>query len=81
MCIRVHSWFRIGQDNAFPLQFCSTKIEDQSDREPGYSQVIDHPASFVVGNFINDFRVNDDRAIYDQIRNILTDFGSLCRLR
>jgi hypothetical protein len=29
----------------------------------------------VVGNFINDFRVNNDRAIYDQIGNILPDFG------
>ena len=58
--IRVYSWLRIGQDNPFPLEFCSTKIEDQSDRQPGYSQVIDQPASFVVGNSINNFRVNDD---------------------
>jgi hypothetical protein len=74
LCIGVHSWFRIGQDNPFPLEFCSTKIEDQSDRQSDYSQVIDHPASFVIRNSYNDFRFNDDHAMYDQIRNILTDF-------
>jgi len=75
VCIRVYSWFKIGQDNPFPLKFCSTKIEYASDRQSSYSQVIEHPASFMVGNFFDYLRLNDDRTIGDWIRNILTGFS------
>ena len=72
---RIYVWFRIGQDNPLPFQLCSAEVEDEPDWQSSYSQVIDHSTSFVIGNPIDNFRLNDNRIVCDQIRNILTDFS------
>lgn len=70
---RIYVWFRIGQDN--PFQLCSAEGEDEPDWQSSYSQVIDHSTSFVIGDPIDNFGLNDYRVVCDQIRNILTDFS------
>ena len=71
---RIHWWFRIGQNNLFPFQSCSAEVKDESDRRSGNSQIIDHPAPFVIGDFRNNLRLNDYGIVGDQIRNVFEDW-------
>ena len=74
-----------SENDSFPLQFGVFEVEQDTNATFCDSQVIEHLPSFVVGDSVNDFRVNDHCLERDEVwREGANDFSSIwnaeCRL-
>ena len=45
------------------------EIEDEPNTELGYPQIVQHQSTFVVGNLVDHFRINDDGIKRNEVRN------------
>ena len=84
VCICVHPWFSTRSSpteicvyHTLPLQFDAPEIEDKTNGVAGNLEVIEHLPEFVVGDALNDLRIQNNTAVRDQVRNIFTDLHCL----
>ena len=57
-------------DDPTEFEFGVFKIQDEADGQSGCLEIIQHLADFVIGDALNDFRVNDHLAEGDQVGNV-----------
>ena len=64
-------WFGrfLSSHYALPFEANVLEVKEECEIESGNVQVSDHLCDVRVGKCFNDFRIDDDRAIYDQIRD------------
>ena len=48
------------------------EVQDEFDLQPGYFEVVDHLGDFVVADFFDDLRINNDSVEGDEIGDLFT---------
>jgi hypothetical protein len=65
------------QSDSLPLQFGVLEVQDQTDRELGNEEVIQHLSTFMISDTVNALGVHDDFAVSDQVRDEFADVLTL----
>src|SRR3954468_21466552 len=63
----------VSQDKSLPFESRVFEIEDDSHRNCGDSEIVEHLPAFMIRNPVNRLRVDDQLPLHYQIRNILSD--------
>src|SRR5436190_1165208 len=67
----------MSEDDADDFEFGALKVEVKTELAPGDAEITQHDRSMFVRDGLNTFRINDDLAKRDQVRNVFMYFHTL----
>jgi hypothetical protein len=63
--------------NAFPLKLGAAEVEDKANSKAGETQVVHDLPHFMLADAIDDFGVDDDLSVRDEVGDVLADLHTL----